>query len=102
MSPPTRESRPAGNRAAKTSGWATAVNTHDSRPIHIDPVTVRLLASTTPCPLCDDRGLCWRCWRIAAVVEELVVAARRDQAADTPVLGVAHERAAAVPADLDR
>lgn len=89
MSPPTRERRPAGNRAARTSGWATAVNTHDSRPIHADPVTVRSLALVVPCPLCGEHGLCWRCWTVASAVHELTVAARVDQAADEPVLGVA-------------
>ena len=52
-----------------------------TRPILIDVTTVRLLASTTPCPLCIH-GLCWRCWRVARVVEQLVVAARVEQAVD--------------------
>ena len=84
--PPNGRGRPA--KAASASIWGGGQSEH-SRLIPVDPVIVRLLASTTPCPLCDDRGLCWRCWRVARAVEELVVAARVDQAVDVPVLAVA-------------
>ena len=80
MSPPGRVWPPAGNRRPVTSTLGSAVELDGTRPVTIDPATIRALAVCVPCDACDDRGLCSRCWVTARAVEQLTVAGRRDQA----------------------
>lgn len=80
MSPDRQRRRPWGGTASGRSS-ATTIEADGTRPAAVDPVTVQLLATVAPCPLCSD-GLCSRCWVVADVVRDLVVATRRDQAVD--------------------
>lgn len=63
--------------------WGGGHGQH-SRPVIIDPATVRMLAAVVPCPLCRH-GLCMRCSIVARAVEHLAIAHRRDQAVELAV-----------------